>query len=144
MHGEDFRRSVYVQARRTRPLAALDTFDAPIMDPNCCARASSTVAPQSLMLMNSDFIVTQGAYFAERVRREAGDNPQAQVTWAWRLAFGANPSALEIADAMAFLAEQFAHFRRMTRAGNKRDPAQQALASFCQVLIGSNRFLYVD
>src|SRR5262249_1148827 len=29
MHGEEFRRSVYVQVRRSRPLSVLDTFDAP-------------------------------------------------------------------------------------------------------------------
>ncbi len=31
----DFRRSIYVQVRRTRPVTVLDTFDAPSMVPNC-------------------------------------------------------------------------------------------------------------
>ncbi|MCP4175725.1 MAG: DUF1553 domain-containing protein, partial [Fuerstiella sp.] len=57
MKGEEFRRSVYVQVRRSRPLAVLDTFDAPRMAPNCETRPSSTVAPQSLMMMNSDFVL---------------------------------------------------------------------------------------
>jgi hypothetical protein len=144
MHGEEFRRSVYVQARRTRPLALLDTFDAPAMDPNCTARASSTVAPQSLMLMNSDFIVTQAGCFAERVRRQAGTDPRAQVIHAWRLAFGAAPSAAEIQDATAFLAEQRAQFGNRVPPKAALDAQAQALASFCQVLISSNRFLYVD
>ncbi|HEV3258515.1 MAG TPA: PSD1 and planctomycete cytochrome C domain-containing protein [Gemmataceae bacterium] len=144
MHGEEFRRSVYVQARRTRPLALLDTFDAPAMDPNCTARASSTVAPQSLMLMNSDFIVTQAGYFAERVRRQAGSDPRAQVIHAWRLAFGAAPSAAEIQDATSFLAEQRAQFGNRVPPKAALDAQAQALASFCQVLISSNRFLYVD
>jgi hypothetical protein len=154
LHGEEFRRSVYVQARRTRPLAVLDTFDAPAMEPNCTARASSTVAPQALLLMNSEFIVRQAGYFAARVRREAGADPRAQLTRAWRLAYGADPSGLEIKEAGSFLAEQTAGFRaRAAHPANDPkaktgqagvDPALRALACFCQVLIGSNRFLYVD
>jgi hypothetical protein len=154
LHGEEFRRSVYVQARRSRPLAVLETFDAPAMEPNCTARASSTVAPQALLLLNSEFIVSQARYFGERVRREAGPVTRAQVTRAWRIAYGADPSAEEVKDAEAFLAEQTAAFRAQAtrktgppQAKTGRppvDPTAQALACFCQVLIGSNRFLYVD
>jgi mono/diheme cytochrome c family protein len=146
MHGEEFRRSIYVQVRRTRPLAVLDTFDAPLMDPNCTARASSTVTPQSLMLMNSEFIVTQAGHFAERLRREAGGDLQSQAARAWRLAFGQAPNAEEIQDALAFLKAQTAHFRGKVAAKglNHPDPERQALACLCQVLISSNRFLYVD
>jgi mono/diheme cytochrome c family protein len=152
LHGEEFRRSVYVQVRRTRPLGVLDTFDAPAMEPNCAARASSTVAPQALMLMNSEFIITQAGHFAERVRREAGSDPQAQAAYAWRLAFGREPFGPEMREALAFLAEQTGHFRERPAAGpadgNKPaarpDPAVQALASFCQVLVSSNQFLYID
>jgi hypothetical protein len=152
LHGEEFRRSVYVQVRRTRPLGVLDTFDAPAMEPNCAARASSTVAPQALMLMNSEFIITQAGYFAERVRREAGSDPRAQAACAWRLAFGREPTGPEIREALAFLAEQTANFRGKAAAGPtdgkkpvaRPDPALQAMASFCQVLISSNQFLYVD
>src|SRR5438270_3882773 len=78
LNGEEFRRSVYVQARRSRPLAVLDTFDAPAMEPNCDARNASTVTPQALMFMNSEFVVTQAGDFAERVWKEARDDPRAQ------------------------------------------------------------------
>jgi mono/diheme cytochrome c family protein len=143
LHGEEFRRSVYVQVRRSRPLAVLDTFDAPAMDPNCAARASSTVAPQALMLMNSEFIVTEAGHFAERVRRKIGNDPRTQVTHAWRLAFGAEPTAEDIKDAVAFLAEQTASFRARPMADGKDAPGL-ALASYCQVLLSSNRFLYLE
>src|SRR5262249_15143230 len=35
LHGEEFRRSVYVQMRRSRPLGVLEAFDLPAMEPNC-------------------------------------------------------------------------------------------------------------
>src|SRR6185436_6230977 len=53
LHGEEFRRSLYVQMRRSRPLAMLHAFDEPVMEVNCDRRQSSTVPTQSLMLMNS-------------------------------------------------------------------------------------------
>ena len=64
------RRSVYVQSRRTQPVALLQVFDAPVMTVNCNKREGSTVASQSLMLMNSDFIVDYARAFADRVNRE--------------------------------------------------------------------------
>ncbi len=157
LKGEEFRRSVYVQARRSRPLAMLDTFDLPRMDPNCESRASSTVAPQSLLLMNNDFVLEQAEHFAKRVQQEAGDDGQASMERAWRLAFHQPPTAEQVAEANAFLAEQTAYFEanKEQRKANKSvdknlyqpgllNPKTQALASFCQILISSNEFLYVD
>jgi hypothetical protein len=138
---EVFRRSVYVQMRRSRPLSVLDTFDLPAQEPNCEARNASTVTPQALLLMNSPFIVTRAAEFAQRVRREAGEAPPAQVERAWRLAFGCRPTEEEVKEAAAFLTEQE---RSLKAKGGKEDPKQQALASLCQALLSANRFLYVD
>ena len=50
------------------PVSMLRQFDMPIMNVNCEKRASSTVSTQSLMLMNSDFILAQ----AESFRQAAG------------------------------------------------------------------------
>ncbi len=47
LNGEEFRRSLYVQVRRSRPLSVMDPFDPPVLDPNCPQRNSSTVSPQS-------------------------------------------------------------------------------------------------
>lgn len=58
------RRSVYIQQRRSQPVAMLQAFDAPVMETNCEIRPSSTVATQSLMLMNGDFILEQAKTLA--------------------------------------------------------------------------------
>lgn len=73
--GENVRRSLYLQVRRSQPLSMLTAFDAPVMDINCERRVSSTVATQALLLMNGDFLLTQARLLAERVRREAGLEP---------------------------------------------------------------------
>ncbi len=152
--GSEFRRSIYVQMRRSRPLTVLDTFDLPVMSPNCDARAVTTVAPQSLMLMNDVFVVTQSQYLAERLRQEAPGDLRAQITRAWRQLYGANPTEAEMRDSLTFLAEQTETIR--ARAATTADSARkdkppappdiplQSLASLCQVLMSGNRFLYVD
>lgn len=69
--GEQLRRSLYIQARRSQPVGMLQTFDAPVMETNCERRSNSTVATQSLMLMNGEFILAQSAKLADRLAREA-------------------------------------------------------------------------
>jgi mono/diheme cytochrome c family protein len=142
--GEEFRRSIYVQVRRSLPLAMLESFDAAVATPNCEVRSFSTVATQALLLMNGKQVLEQSLYFAERVRKEAGADGKAQVALAWRLAYAAEPTADEIEGATSFLARQAAHFAGQKRTPTDPEPALQALASLCQALLGSNRFLYVD
>jgi mono/diheme cytochrome c family protein len=141
LNGDEFRRSVYVQMRRSRPLSILETFDLPAPEPNCELRNASTVTPQSLLLMNNSVVVAHAADFAQRVRREAGDDPGAQVKHAWRLAFAAEPTADDVKEAVTFLEEQG---RRFAAKAVKGDPRQLALANFCQALLSANQFLYVD
>jgi mono/diheme cytochrome c family protein len=159
MHGEEFRRSVYIQVRRSRPLGFLNAFDAPVMELNCERRPSSTVAPQALMLMNSDFVLDQGVKFAERLRQESGNDLRRQIRRAWELAFSRLPGEGEIQHALDFLARQVASAKANpskppaespgTKKGKKPeatkpDPELQALTNFCQALLSANEFLYVD
>ncbi len=150
MKNEQFRRSVWIEVRRSRPLAVLDTFDRPAMVPNCTERVSTTVSSQSLMMMNSDFVVSQSARFAERLKAEAGPDTGGRIRHAWRLAYGTDATEEQLGKAMAFLDEQTALFSgtaSKTDDKNKQKPSQaagQALSVFCQALLSSNRFLYVD
>jgi hypothetical protein len=141
LHGEELRRSVYVQVRRSRPLGVLEAFDAPALEPNCEARTASTVAPQALLLMNSRFVVRQAEGFAERVQRDVGEDARRQVARAWRLAFTRDPTEEEVREAVAFLAAQAKTFGTGAPAGTA-SPRLRALASFCHALISSSAFLY--
>jgi len=148
LHGEESRRSIYVQIRRSRPLAVLDAFDLPTLDPNCTMRNSSTVAPQSLMLMNSDFILVSARQLAERLGQDAGSEPVERIRLAWPLLFGREPQESEIPSALRFLEDQQARLRAaadaIADAKNKPDPTIWSWTTFCQALLGSNEFLYVD
>jgi hypothetical protein len=158
LNGEEFRRGIYVQARRSRPLAMLHAFDAPVMEVNCERRQSSTVATQSLLMMNSQFILDQAARFALRLQQEGGGNRLGQVARAWQLAFSRSPTVLELADALTFLSMQVDQLEKagVKEAGESKDlkkdakpaaktgPELQALTDLCQALLSANEFLYVD
>jgi hypothetical protein len=151
--GEESRRSVYVQVRRTRILGVLGAFDPATSEPNCEFRNSSTATPQALMLLNGEFTTTQAEAFAERVSRDAGNDSKKQVARAWKLAYGQAPTEKELVSALAFLHSATETFRKLPppvppKAGTKAQapptPEARALAAFCQALLSSNRFLYVD
>ena len=160
------RRSVYVQLRRSKRLAVLDTFDWATAEPNCEARISSTVTPQSLLLMNNDFVQTQSEAFAARLKVDAGSDATARINRAWKIAYGTAPTTSERKAALKFLAEQTAVFeatpppetgpnsKAPTKVKPKTPPTtppvpqatpeDRALAALCQALLMSNRFLYVE
>ena len=160
LNGEEFRRSLYVQVRRSRPLTVMEPFDLPVLDPNCPQRNSSTVSPQSLLLMNSEFVQEHSRNLADRLVVEAGSDLRSQIVRAWRLVFATDPTEAELADALAFVTAQTEVFQPKTpqpasgaaatpsvpAAGTTPppDPARQAVALWVQSLLSSNRFLYVE
>jgi mono/diheme cytochrome c family protein len=129
LNGEEFRRSVYVQMRRNRPLGMLETFDLPKMEPNCEARAASTVAPQSLALMNSAFCLQQAELFADRILSEAGSDPSAQIRRAWLIALQTEPTTEQLENASQFLKTQTATLQASTGITATAPTANQNAAS---------------
>lgn len=128
--GDETRRSVYLQVRRSKPIALLATFDAPVMETNCERRSPSTSASQSLFLMNSAFVLQQASSFAERVRREASSSvslplaPErdAQLAVAarrWRYGSGVIDEAAQRVSSFQFLP----HWTGSTWQGSPELPA---------------------
>jgi hypothetical protein len=146
----DFRRSIYVQVRRSRPLTVLDAFDEPTMVPNCEMRSQTTVAPQSLLLMNDTFVLENSRRLADRLQAEKPGDRHAQVERAWSLLYSKPAAEEDIARSLAYLDEQtktlakYEHDIQHPKGAPKPDPAQEAMASLCQILCSSNRFLYVE
>ena len=147
---DDFRRSIYVQVRRKTPLTVLETFDEPTMQPNCELRARTTVAPQSLMMMNDTFVLDAARNLATRLRDELPDDARAQIVRAWTILFSRTPQEADLHRALAYIAEQteaarnYHHGIQHAKNAPAPDPQLDALASYCQVLFSSNRFLYVE
>ena len=144
---QEFRRSVYVQVRRSLPLGMLEPFDMATLAPNCEVRTVSTVAPQALLMMNNELVLREATRFAARLRGLAGDDPAAQISKGWWIALGRAPTPDQLASSLRFVAEQTQQIAARIPAdqvASELPAAEQALASFCQALLSSNAFLYVD
>lgn len=155
LNGEEFRRSVYVQIRRSRPLEMFATFDAPDMTtPNCEVRPVTTVSPQSLLLMNNLGMREFAQHFGERMMKECGDATiEEQVRHAWRVVYGREPVTEELESGAAFLTMQTAHYTvepaKFEKAAGPAEanpaPARvMGLAALGHALMSANEFLYLD
>lgn len=136
------RRSVYLFARRVYPLKFLEIFDAPIMPVNCTQRTNSANVLQSLAVLNSEFLFSAAEKLATRISETATPSIEQQVKLGFQLSLGRSPTTEELERSLAFLNDQQ---RSFTTAETPEDNARQlALADFCQMLMSSNEFLYVE
>jgi len=96
---EVWRRSLYVYRKRGMAFPMFEVFDMP--DPNFSAgrRSISTVPTQALTLINNEFVLNQAQLFANRVKKEAGDDPVQQIQLAYRIALSRPPDDIELAVA---------------------------------------------
>ena len=97
------RRTVYMFHKRVVQHPLMQAFDGPDAQASCGRRENTPVAPQALALLNDAFVRARAMDFAQRVGREAGAEPDAQVRLAWRLALGREPSTDELDSATAFI-----------------------------------------
>jgi mono/diheme cytochrome c family protein len=131
------RRSIYLQQRRSQTLSMLKVFDAPAIATVCTTRPSSTVPLQSLFLLNSEFAVVTAEAFARRLLAETDGTDAALIQRAWLLAVARTPTATEQQISAEFLAGQRAQY-------TGQQAVEWGLADFCQMLLASNAFLYLE
>jgi hypothetical protein len=120
----DTRRMVYAFKVRMEQDGIFGAFDCPDGSLVMPRRSVSTTPLQALNLFNSRFILDQSQTFADRLRREAGDQPESQVRAAWQLAFNRSPQPTEANEAMAFV-------------------RTEGLQAFCRGVLNANEFLFI-
>jgi mono/diheme cytochrome c family protein len=118
------RRTVYRMSVNTGRSPLLAALDCPAPSVTMPRRQPTTTSLQALALMNDSFVQRQARRFAERVKTSAGDDPDAQVTLAYRLALARPPRAEERSATAALVREH-------------------GLDSACWVLLNASEFLYV-
>jgi hypothetical protein len=137
---ETFRRSIYIFVKRSVLIPMLEVFDCPVTVISEPSRASSTVSPQALALLNNQFVLEQGRWLAERVAREAGSRSEARIERAFQLALQRPPSSRERRWSEEFLVSQTSGYV----ARQAKDADRAALRDFCHALFNLNEFLYLD
>jgi hypothetical protein len=131
------RRSVYFFIKRSQLIPMMMLFDWPEHLVSIGRRSTTTIAPQALLFLNSP----QGRQYAEGfARRLEGSPAEVAVDRGYRVALGRPPADREKTLALDFLARQGAAYRR----DGKPDPEHRALVDFCQALLSTNEFVYVD
>jgi hypothetical protein len=120
-----WRRMIYAHKVRMQAVDIFGAFDCPDAGQMKPRRTRSITPVQSLSLLNSPFANRQAAFFAGRVRREAGNGTAAQINLAFRLACARAPKPSE-QQALQQLA------------------MEHSLEQACRVLFNSSAFLYLQ
>jgi hypothetical protein len=139
---EASRRTVYAFVKRALVVPMLEVFDLCDTTRSSDKRLVTTVAPQALNLFNGEFILEQSRYLAERLVKEAGDDPDRQIVRVYRLALARPPSNPERLAMRRFLAEEEA--RASSVGGQGGQARQEALVQLCRVIFNLNEFVYPD
>jgi hypothetical protein len=120
----EWRRMIYMTKVRMQQDATFGAFDCPDGGQIAPKRSSSTTPLQALNLLNSDFILQQAEFFAQRLKKEQGDDLAKQIWLGFNLAFNRDPTAQEVAAARDFV-------------------NGEGLTMFCRALLNANEFVYV-
>lgn len=131
------RRSVFLYQRRTQVTSFLQVFDAPSIVFHSTQRTSSTTPLQSLALLNSDFSFARAESFARKLESHFTDD-SARIQRAFLLAYGRPPHDSEAIAVQRFLNEQ------TESRGGTSEARHEAWIDFCQSIVASNEFLYID
>jgi hypothetical protein len=121
---EQNRRTLYRINVESAKSPLLEAFDCPDPSTKTPRRAVTTTPLQALTLMNNSFVLRQARCFGDRVRKEAGNDADAQVRRAYLLAFGRPPTKDEM--------------ERAAPLAKKYGPEM-----LCWVLLNSSEFLYL-
>jgi hypothetical protein len=132
---EQNRRSVYIHVKRSLLTPILESFDAADTDRSSPVRFATTQPTQALGMLNGEFSHQQAAVFADRLRREAGDDPARQVVLALNLVKARKPAEAEVKRGVALI--------QSLRERDGVSPGA-ALRYFCLAALNLNEFVYLD
>ena len=140
------RRAVYILARRNFTFPMFDKFDRPNSSESCARREVTTVAPQLLWILNNDMVFRQAQALADRVRGEAGQQPDQWVDLAWQLTLGRPANPREQGESVELLRrlEQMDADSPEHRSEDPEERKREALTQLCLTLFNLNEFVYVD
>ena len=136
------RRSVYLPVLRSALYEVFASFNFP--DPSVMSgqRASTTVPPQALFMMNSRLMFKAANRLAERLLSDSGWSDAERITRAYELVLSRPPAEAETQEWLEFLGR---YDRLQPNEIDAPDARRQAAwQSLCRVLLSSNEFVYVE
>lgn len=122
---EDWRRMIYMTKVRLERESVFGIFDCPDAATSVPRRSRSTTPLQALNLFNSQFMLQQADLFAQRLRRESGEDLDQQIEKAYWLCYSRGPTADERTESKAFV-------------------QSSGLPAFCRAMLNSNEFVFLQ
>lgn len=136
------RRSLYLPVVRNNVYDVFGLFDFPDPAVPSGDRATTTVAPQALFLMNSDWVAKLCDRLAAELLDDKNANDKTRINRLYRKAYGREATAQETSRALALVVEvESALAERENDVTRRR---LRAWSSLCQVVVSANEFVYVN
>jgi hypothetical protein len=156
--GTGGRRSLYLRRYRNKMDAMLGALDAPPGIVGTAKRDQTTTAPQALMMLNNQRMISVSQAFAARVRRDVNRALIETEPTALAAGLSSGDSQSTEPEASAYGSRERAFVRRAHQLLTGIEPEQKLLEMLapvvasgkqgefdvCHVLLNSNIFLYVD
>jgi hypothetical protein len=127
------RRSLYLPVVRNHVYDLVLLLDFPDPAVSSGDRASSTTAPQALLMMNSELVVEAASGLAARIAELQADDDLARIELLYRIAYSREPTVQEVEADLRFLSD-------FAAAPSSTESAWTAL---CQAVLSANEFVYV-
>jgi hypothetical protein len=135
------RRSLYLPVVRNNVYDVFQLLDFPDPAIPTSDRSTTTVAPQALLMLNSELVMQTAADFAEALLAESGtDSERLQRMYA--STYGRPASAAELAANQNFLATVDRSLASSVADADRR--RHQVWSILCQTILAANEFVYVQ
>lgn len=133
------RRSIYMPVVRNNLYEVFQLLDFPDPAVSNGDRATTTIAPQALLMLNGDVVLQAAAGLTDRILTEKDDD--ARLARLYALAFTRAPTVDEIKTDLNFLGEA----QRLLEPNEPDAEARFRLAweALCQTILAANEFSYV-
>jgi hypothetical protein len=142
------RRTIYTFVKRSLVVPMLEVLDFCDTARSAARRGVTSVPTQALTLLNGDFVNRQARHLADRLERDAGPDPAAQIERAYQLSLCRSPRDFERSSMVKFLdQESRSRLAEAVRAGSPLTMAgarHEALVQLCRAIFNTNEFVYPD
>ena len=150
LHLSSDHRSVYLCLMRNSSPPELSAFDIPDALRPLGTREVTTLPTQALFLINSPFVVAQAGHLADALLADAATSANGKssadaeslVRQAYRRALVREPESNEVSHAVDFV--KSVEVRLSESVSDQAERRRLAWSSFCQALLASTEFRYVD
>ena len=135
------RRSIYLTVKRNQRIPMLQSFDTPDALQGIGRRPTTTVPTQALLMMNNPHVHAYAQALARRIHTGSDQEPDELIHTGFVTALARPADSQELQQIHEFLAQQTATYKESGYGDASR---LHAIKDFCQLLMASNDFIYVE